>query len=131
MKMKTINKNQYLAANKAGLQDGESGFASYYSPALQLAYNLGCKGIDLSSRPMVTGYRYGEVPETGISWNHADGRAERGVSLISIDAPRTDTLNANLMGNRPLVEVKGILLPTTGSDGEPLILALDCVECFD
>ena len=95
-----INKEKYLKANQAGLRDGESGFTSYYSPALQVAYSLGCRGIDLSSRPMVTGYRYGEVPETGISWNHADERSERGLSLISIDAPRTDTLNANLMGNR-------------------------------
>lgn len=124
-----------LTANAAGLRHGESGMWSYYTHILQVAYNLGCRGIDLSKQPVVSGWRYGQIPDSGLSKNYRDDISERGLSLMEADGADTvaDWVSAMYIvsGNRPVVHVTGVLLPYTGSDGEPLVLPVGTVEYLD
>lgn len=80
--------------------------------------------------PVVTGYRYGNIPESGLSFNYADDRAEKGLSLAAIN--NTDEVGSTVwFTDRKVVTVSGVLLPVTGSDGEPLILIVDSIENND
>jgi len=109
-----------LAANAYGLQHRD--YASWHTPIYQVACDLGCDGIDLSTQPDATGWRRGAMPAGGISTNHAAGTSERGLSLMGLDGQ--DGHWAEMwMGDRPRVDVSGLLLPYTGSDDEPLVLA--------
>jgi hypothetical protein len=124
--MKNLTRQKILAANEYGIKNPES-FVSYYTPTLQTAYNLGCSGIDLSSMPDVTGYRFGEAPECGLSTNYRDDVSERGLSLAAIgdDKPVGSTM---FFAGRGRYEYSGILLPYEGSDGEPLILSYSAID---
>ena len=127
--MKT-NKTKILAANKAGQEDRLTGeWMSYYTPVYQVAYNLGQDGIDLAEAPLVSGYRYGEIPESGISRNYADDISERGLSLAALDGGK-EIGSSVWFADRKRVAVLGLLMPHTGSDGEPIILPVD-VEDLD
>lgn len=73
---------------------------------------------------IVTGWRYGELPD-GDSYNYAADRPENGVSLMETDnGLKTENLlsAAFISANRKVVKVIGILNTIQkGSDGEPLI----------
>ena len=123
MYMKT-NRDTILTANRAGLNDKETGdWTSYYTPLLVVAYNYGQAGVDLTQQPDVSGYRLGNVPESGLSRNHAADRTEKGLSLMALDGQPDHWSAAFIPGDRPRVAVSGMLSPDTGSDDEPLVLA--------
>ena len=118
-----------IKANAAGLKHhGTSVFWSYYTPVLQAAYNLGLKGIDLSSAPIVKGIRYGEAPNSGLSTNYKSGKSELGLSLAQ-ELGHPEIGSSIWFSDRNAYEYSGIKIGT-GSDGETLILPLH-VEDLD
>lgn len=75
----------------------------------------------------VRGWRYGEIPAEGRSYNHRDNEPEDGVSLMELEdgcCGSRDAISAMFIEaeSRPVVWCEGYLLPHRGSDGEPLIL---------
>lgn len=90
-----------------------------------LFYEIGKEG---SVFPVyVTGWRYGDIPEGGRSYNHREDCQEKGCSMMQIDGQgRCKSSLAELRGsfdNRPIVRVGGWLHPTeVGGDSEPLLL---------
>lgn len=120
-----MNEQKIRRANQEGLADRD-GYRSYYTPTLQVAYNLGQAGVDLSAAPVVTGYRYGAAPESMISQNYASGTSERGLSLAAL-AGGKESGSAVWFAGRKIHTYTGIL-SGRGSDGEPLILSLDAED---
>lgn len=116
-----ISRERILAANKHGLEHPNDE-GSYYTPALEVAKELGRKGIDLKNQPDVTGYRYGKQPDSGLSTNYAEGRSERGLSLANLKGKKP-VGSVIWFADRKRVKSTGMLLPYKGSDGEPLILS--------
>lgn len=54
--MTTTNRDIYLKVNKEGLDEFNSNkfnYWSYYTPLLQIAYDLGWQGVDLSGIKVV------------------------------------------------------------------------------
>ncbi len=93
---------------------------------LNAAYEAGARGDDM---PIVTtGYRYGNAPESGRSYNYADNVHEKGLSMAGVDAPLDHdwekTISALFVkGDRPKKAFQGWHDPDIrGSDGEPLLL---------
>lgn len=117
-----ISRERILAANKAGMNNPNDYNTSYYTPAMQVAFEAGQKGIDLSKQPDVTGYRYGKAPDSGISTNYAEGRSERGLSLANLKGGKKVGSTIWFEG-RKRYKYTGLLLPWKGSDGEPLIIS--------
>lgn len=76
-----------------------------------------------------TGYRYGEIPESGRSANHADGTWEDGVSCICLDADRESIYDVTL-GWQGIEKIKigGWYIGGAGSDGEPLLIDCEKIE---
>lgn len=105
------------------------GYTSWYTPRLQMAYNLGYDGIAVDFDNVVSGYRYGRCPEHE-SWNYAADRKECGVSLAVLDGS-PEVGSSMWFADREKVSVKGLLIGAKGSDGEPLIIPLDMSEQFD
>ena len=119
---------EILKANQNGLNNPD-GFDSYYTPILQIAYNLGQKGINLESQPDVIGERYGNIPEFGLSYNYSADKSENGLSLANL-IDEKEVGSTIWFSDRKKVRVSGLLLPYKGSDGENLILTYD-VENLD
>ena len=74
--------------------------------------------------------RYGDIPDSGVSTNHATKKIERGVSCIEArQSLLTGEIELVPYGSpswmacvdRPLYIVDGTLLDDRGSDGEPLL----------
>jgi hypothetical protein len=82
----------------------------------------GQNGIDLSSAPTVSGWRYGENV-TGISHNYREDVSEYGLSLAALDG-ETACGSEVWFAERDIVRCQGVLLPKKGSDGEPLVLPI-------
>jgi hypothetical protein len=125
--MQLTTREKILKANRYGLRNQD--YASWHTGIYQVACDLGCDGIDLSQQPDVTAWRRGNLPAGGISINHATGDSERGLSVMAIgdnDAHWSEMFS----GDRCRVDVRGMLLPYTGSDDEPLLLAYD-IEDMD
>lgn len=120
------NYENILKANKYGMNwtGGE-----YRTPILQEAMIYGMNGVDLSSCPVVKGYRYGKAPDSGISYNYRDEKSERGLSLAGLENGK-EVGSSMFFNDRKIYCYEGILLPKKGSDGEPLILAFN-FEMFD
>jgi len=111
---------QYKAANAAGLKHRTTGaFWSYYTPTLQVAYNLGLDGVSIQDVQPITAFRFGKAPENFISCNYRDNAPEKGLSVYTeksvIRCEFTD---------RQKYEYTGLPV-ATGGDGEILILAFD------
>ena len=111
-----ITKEQILAANKEGL-NGE--YAGYYTPVLRVAYNLGIKGVDLSANETITAFRYGQAPESFISYNNATNDYENGLSVYT----NKSVVRSEFTG-RKIYEYTG-LISGKGGDDETLILCFD------
>jgi len=71
---------------------------------------------------VVTGYRYGALPESGKSHNHAAARDEIGVSLAQMDG-EAEISSVIWFCDRARVAVTGILAGR-GSDGEALVIVI-------
>jgi len=125
--MKKVSRERILKANQAGLKDRETDrWRSFYTPTLQVAYNLGQAGRDLSNAPEVRGYRYGPAPQSFISQNWRDDRSEHGLSLAALDG-QEETWSAMFVWHRNVFYYSGLLVGR-GADGEPVIL---CYEAED
>jgi glycine cleavage system protein P-like pyridoxal-binding family len=111
-----ITKEQYLKANKDGLNGVDR---SFYTPCLQVAYNLGLDGIDLNTAMMVNAFRYGQAPDAFISYNYAENIPESGLSVYTEES----TVRAEFV-DRKIYNYSGIV-SGIGSDGEVLILAFE------
>lgn len=91
----------------------------------RIAMDIAIQGGD---RPYyVEGWRYGNIPSGGTSYNYRDQRFERGLSVMEISGGgRTvDRVSAAFIAasGRPVVRVGGFLNTiNVGSDGEPLLL---------
>jgi hypothetical protein len=120
-----MTREQILEANKAGLNGYDW---SYWTPSLQIAFNLGAKGVDLSTAPVVKGWRKGKAPETFVSRNYRDDISEPGLSLMALDGQPAHWSDA-FISDRKVYQYTGIL-SGTGSDDEPCILAFEA-ECLD
>jgi hypothetical protein len=115
------NRNNILEANKEGFQEPDHFGGGYLTPVLSLAYQLGQQGIDLEPCPDEIGIRYGDLPESGLSWNWKDDKSERGLSLARLKGG-VNVPSYIWFSERSEVEVPGLLLPYKGSDGEYLLL---------
>lgn len=124
-KHKAMTREEIVKANKAGLshQNNNDVWFCYYTPTLNVAYELGREGVDLSTAPVVSGYRYGAAPESFISFNFAEGRKECGLSLAALDGEK-EIGSSVWFADRQVYSYSGIL-SGKGSDGEPLILAFE------
>lgn len=119
-----------LEAYNIGKRHAATGnYTSWYTPRLQMAYNLGYDGISVDFDNIVTGYRFGECPERE-SWNYANDCKECGVSLASLDGGK-EAGSSIWFADREKVRVEGLLIDAKGSDGEPLIIPLDMNEQYD
>jgi hypothetical protein len=111
---------QYKKANAAGLKHRTTGdFWSYYTPSLQIAYNLGLDGVSIQDVEPIIAFRFGKAPENFISWNYRDNAPEKGLSVY--------TENSIVRGeftDRKKYEYAGLPV-AKGGDGEILILAFD------
>lgn len=72
------------------------------------------------------GWRYGNIPECGRSFNYREGRLEKGVSVMQLEGQDKVKNLAELRGsfdNRPIVKISGYINPIdVGGDGEPLLV---------
>jgi len=92
--------------------------------AMNELFEMGRQGHDFPE--IVSGWRYGDIPESGRSYNYATQEAEAGVSMMQLDGQEKIKTLAELRGSfdsRPKVRVTGFLNPLdVGGDGEPLII---------
>lgn len=120
----------FRKAYELGRKHASNGnYCSWYTPRLEMAYNLGYDGIEVDFENIVRGYRYGVCPKYN-SFNYAENRKELGVSLAAIDGQK-EVGSSIWFCDRDKVNVTGILIGEKGSDGEPLIIPLDMDEQFD
>lgn len=81
--------------------------------------------LGASNPKKVSGYRYGEIPKCGKSYNYREQRPEIGVSIAAMDgdAENADPVSALFYNFRKIITVTGWLNPLhRGSDGEPLLM---------
>jgi len=94
-------------------------FDGAMDPVESIAWTMGFEGRELVE---VTGWRYGDIPESGRSVNYIDHSYERGVSLMALDGDDMVPAVASIVAsNRPVVRVRGYL-SGYGYDGEPLVI---------
>ncbi len=129
--MKTSDQISFLEkAYRLGCKHAANGNLRFFqTPRLQMAYDLGLEGVGVDFSKIVTGYRFGGVPE-GCSYNYADNCKELGVSLACLDGGK-EVGSSMWFADREKVCVNGLLIDETGSDGEPLIIPLDMDEQYD
>lgn len=75
--------------------------------------------------------RFGDIPESGFSFNWAENKWEPGVSVVTIirntrDEAYADNTLYSMLG-REKIRVAGWWLGLTGSDGEPTLLGCERV----
>ncbi len=122
--------NYMKKAYELGRKHAANGnYCSWYTPRLEMAYNLGYDGIEVDFENPVSGYRYGVCPER-TSFNYAENRKESGVSLAALDGQK-EVGSSMWFCDREKVNVTGLLISDKGSDGEPLIIPLDMDEQYD
>lgn len=120
----------YKKAYELGKKHAASGnYKCWYTPRLEIAYLNGFEGISIDFDRVVTGYRFGECPKYS-SFNYRDNQKENGVSLAALDGQK-EVGSTMFFEDRKKVTVKGLLIGTKGSDGEPLVLPLDMFEQYD
>lgn len=129
--MKTQDQINYMKkAYELGRKHASNGnYCSWFTPRLEMAYNLGYDGIDVDFENPVSGYRYGACPERS-SFNYAENCKEVGVSLAALDGEK-EVGSSMWFCDREKVNITGLLIDKKGSDGEPLIIPLDMDEQYD
>ena len=116
-------------ANAQGLIDSKTGdYQNYYTPAMQVAYNEGFAGRSLQDAEVVKGIRYGKSPDMGISYNFAENRSEKGLSLAQ-EYGKKEIGSSMWFKDRKAYEYEGLKVGT-GSDGETIIIPFH-VEYLD
>ena len=124
-----ITKKHYNMAYDLGRADAKNGHrTSWYTQALYNAYELGMDGIIIDWDDIVECRRAGGIGN-GVSWNHLDGRSERGLSVLNVVGEK-EVSSAIWFSDRGITTVTGIRLPFKGSDGETLILPFG-IDQFD
>ena len=88
------------------------------------AYTAGFEGADMPYK--VRGWRYGDIPASGCSYNYREDAPEAGVSLVEtacgLKTQDPMTLAHLVAAGRPVVRVEGWLnTARRGGDGEPLV----------
>jgi hypothetical protein len=117
-------------ARQNGITDMRDAMRIYWSQVEfynHTAYTFMAAGLAGAKMPyIVTGWRYGHIPASGLSFNARDDRPESGVSVMAVDGGEEiqDRLSALFIAvGRPVVQVRGYLNTIArGSDGEPLLL---------
>lgn len=103
--------------------DGDYLSGVWECPVLNLFWTAGCEDEPIPQ--WVTAERYGDLPETGVSRNYTDNRAERGVSVARL-LDHDDDYEWHMGGfggdSRPVIKVEGWLHFERGGDGEPLLV---------
>ena len=124
---------QIKRANEIGRQHAALGeWVCWWNKILDVAYRLGQDGIDLTEAPTVDAHRWGDIPKDGISVNHAEDRAELGCSCAWLDGNPNDCYGyMSQASGLDSVAIRGVLVPDTGSDGEPLVLLVGSGVEFD
>jgi len=111
-------------AYRLGRKYSESGeIACFFTKCFDVAFDYGFQGIEIDFDDVVTGYRFGEIPEGGVSYNYRDCQFEDGLSLACVDG-ETEVGSSMWFSDRKRVSVRGIRLPKKGSDGETLVLPI-------
>lgn len=85
-------------------------------------FSMGYNGHPLPM--LVRGWRYGNIPTSGRSYNARDDKREQGVSMVWVETGEETADSVSLMFIKPgraVVWAEGWLLPWKGSDGEPLL----------
>ena len=121
--MALLKKQDFEKANKLGLAGAD---VCFYSPLLNVAFDLGCNGQSIDDCEIINCFRFGGLPDTGVSHNHASDCSEKGLSVYT----DSDVIRAEFEERGNKVELRGIKV-ATGSDGEPVVLPLDIVESWD
>jgi len=120
-----ITEEQYKKVNQQGLTDGLNGhFHSFYTPVLQIAYNLGLDGISIQGSKSISAFRFGKAPESFISWNYRDNAPEKGLSVYT-----EESIVRAEFSDRKKYDYAGLPV-IKGGDGEIIILAYDA-ENYD
>lgn len=99
-------------------------------PVSRAFYEAASHGYD---KPVLSfGWRYGDVPESGVSTNFREGRSEAGVSMMKVahsEYRPDDTFAMFNAKGRPKVWVTGWVLDRKrGSDGEALMVGVKKVD---
>ena len=125
-----ITIENYKSAYNYGVNDSKNGeITGWFTPALEAAYDMGYRGIAIDFENVVIAERYGNLPEGGVSFNYSEGKKELGCSASNIKGEK-EIGSSMWFADREKIEFSGILLPVTGSDGEPLVLPLE-IEQYD
>ena len=114
---------QDLASWMYSLSSDDCGIVGGESAVLGAFFAAGEHGTAVPS--WSRGWRYGQAPASGQSYNYRDQRLEAGISMMSVEGCdyESDGTYAMFNGTGPRVEVKGWLVThTRGTDGEPLIV---------
>ena len=122
--------SMYERAYRLGQRHAGTGDMRYwYTRSIDKAYLMGYEGHEIDFTDIVSGYRYGDIPEGGVSFNYLDDMFEKGLSLAAVDGEK-EVGSSMWFYDREKVKVSGIRLPFKGSDGETLILPLG-IEQYD
>lgn len=74
-----------------------------------------------------SGWRYGDLPESGISQNFSENKSESGVSIMGFHGEEpfsgASTYEMFNSGDKPKINISGWDANRQGSDGEPLLVA--------
>jgi len=122
---------EWLYNGVEGLPNPE-GFVDM-GPVSRTFFMAGQRGL---KKPVFArGWRYGKIPDSGVSWNFADDRPERGISMMAVwhkDAAilKSKTFELFTAAGEKKYVVKGFLSPFLGSDGEPLLVGARVVRKY-
>ena len=91
------------------------------------AFEAGCEGKKMPR--YANGWRYGDLPEKGQSWDYKDKRILQGVSMVEIEGEDRAIDDVGLVSiafvaleRRPVVRAAGWISIHNGPDGEPLMV---------
>lgn len=123
---------KFKAAYNYGFNDKKNDSyanSAWFLKAFEVAYNYGHDGMEINWNDIVTCIRYGNIPDSGVSYNYLSEKFEKGLSVANA-LGEAEVASTVWFSDRRKVEVQGIRLPCKGSDGETLVLPLG-VEDFD
>ena len=106
-----------------------NGIVDVVNPTDYHAFQLGFNGYPLKP---VRGWRYGDIPESGVSRNFREETAENGVSMMALDdmpdpSPASKVYEMLNSQGKKKVRVEGYF-NGYGSDGEPLVIGARVID---